>query len=116
MDCAKTERCLNCHEYFEKLKPSVSEIIITKHFKKDAPDFDINLIVDCKHEYFAHLHKFEGKIDGNYVFRALKDKVHVVYVIDKKHRLIFLRAFSNFNEYQRFLEDKKRILEMLGKL
>jgi len=116
MDCEKTERCINCHEYFEKLKPSIKEVILTHHFKKDAPDFDTNLIVDCKHEYFAHLHKFEETIGGNHIFRALKDKIHVVYVIDKKHRLIFLRAFSNFNEYQRFLKDKKRILESLEKV
>ena len=110
----KTIKCVNCHEYFEELRPLIKEVIVSHHFKKDAPDFDINLVSDCQHEYFTRLHKFEETVDGNHIFRAVKDKMHVVYAIDKEHRLIFLRAFKNFGEYKRFLMDKKRIKEMIS--
>ena len=103
----------NSHDHFEQFKPSIKEIILTHHFKKDLPDFDTSLITDSKHEHFTRLHKYEENIEGNHIFRALKDKVHIVYAIDKSHRLIFLRAFHNFKEYGKFLENKKQILIML---
>lgn len=109
----KSIKCVNCHEYFKELRPLIKEVIVSHHFKKDAPLFDTTLITDCKHEYFVRLHKFEETIDGNHVFRAVKGKVHIVYVIDKDHRLIFLRAFKNFTDYKKFLKDKKRIKEMI---
>lgn len=113
MDCDKTPRCVNCHDHFEQLKPFVTKVVVSKHFLKDAPDFDVNLVVDCKHEHFTRLHKFEEKIDGNYVFRAVKEKKHFVYAIDKNHRLIFLRAFENFKDYKKFLMDKKKIIDII---
>ena len=39
ISCAnKTERCVNCHDFYEELRPSVKEVIVTHHFKKDAPE------------------------------------------------------------------------------
>jgi hypothetical protein len=113
MICNKTEACANCHDHYQQLRPLVKEIVVTKQFHRDVPDFDINAVVDCKHAYFTHLHKFEETIDGNHVFRALKDKVHVVYCIDRQNRLLFLRAFHNFSLYRKFLNDKKEILAIL---
>lgn len=95
------------------LRPQVKEVLVSKNFKCDCEDFDINFVVDCKHEYFTKLHKFEEKIDGNYIFRALNHHKHIVYCIDKDFRLIFLRVFSNFKEYKKFLEDKKAILKII---
>ena len=115
MDCSeKTERCVNCHDHFEQLRPLVKEVIVSKHFKRDAPAFDVNLVVDCKHEHFRRLHKFEETIEGNHIFRAVKDEKHIVYAIDKNHRLIFLRAFDSFEEYKKFLNDKKKILKIIS--
>jgi len=106
-------RCINCHELFQELRPKIKQIVITKHFLKDFPGFDVSLITDCKHEYFKELHKFEEIINGNHIFRALKNKIHILYAIDKNYRLIFLRAFKNFNEYKKFLEDKKEIRKVI---
>jgi len=111
----KTIKCINCNDHFERLRPLVKEIVVTKSFLKDAPDFNVNSIIECEHAYFRELHKFEEAIDDNYIFRALRDKIHVVYVIDKNHRLIFLRAFRNFKVYKRFLDDKKEILNLIEK-
>ncbi|MFH2028754.1 MAG: hypothetical protein ABIJ08_06455, partial [Nanoarchaeota archaeon] len=88
-------------------------VIVTKHFSKDFPDFETGLVLDSKHEHFTHLHKFEETIGGNHIFRALKDKNHIVYAIDKNHRLVFLRSFHNFKEYKKFLNEKKAILDMI---
>lgn len=112
--CPKmTERCVNCHDHYQQLRPLVKEVIATKHFLRDAPGMDPNTIVNCEHEHFTKLHKFEEIINGNHIFRALKGKTHIVYAIDKSHRLIFLRAFENFNMYEKFLNDKKLIEEMI---
>jgi len=109
----KTEKCVNCHNHFEQLRPLVKEVIVSKHFLKDAPDFDVSSITDCKHEYFIRLHKFEETINGNHIFRAIKGRTHFVYAIDKNHSLIFLRAFDNLKEYEKFLMDKRKILDMI---
>ena len=82
----KQEKCLNRYDHFEQLRPAITEVITSKHFLKDAPDFDTNLIVDCQHEYFTRLHKFEETIDGNHIFRAIRRKTHYVYAIDKNKR------------------------------
>ena len=110
----KTEKCINCHEHFQQLRPLVTEIIISKHFMRDIPDFDVDSIVDCEHNNFTHLHKFEETIGGNHIFRAIKENWHIVYAIDKNHRFIFLRAFDNFTAYKKFLNGKKKILSMIG--
>jgi Txe/YoeB family toxin of Txe-Axe toxin-antitoxin module len=114
MVCSKkTDKCINCNEHFENLFEGVKEIIVTKRFLKDAPDFNIELITDCKNEYFTHLHKFEKKIGDSYIFRALKDDEHFLYAI-KDNKMIFLRAFKNFKEYEKFLEDNKAIKTLIG--
>ena len=107
------EKCLNCYDHFEQLRPDIKEVIISKHFLKDAPDFDTKLIVDCQHEHFTRLHKFEETIEGNHIFRAIRRKIHYVYAIDKNKRLIFLRAFENFKYYKKFLNKKKMILKII---
>ena len=107
------DRCLNDPEYFEQLKPLIKEVIVSKHFSKDFPSFDTNLVLDSEHEHFTRLHKFEETIEGNHVFRALKNEIHIVYAIDKEHRLIFLRAFKNFKDYGKFLGDKSNILHII---
>lgn len=106
---------LNYADYghFSRLQPLITEVVVSKHFSRDAPGFDVNLVLDSRHEHFTHLHKLEETIEGNHVFRALADHTHIVYAVDKKHRLIFLRAFKKFKQYEKFLEDKKLILRMI---
>jgi len=112
MECTDI-RCVNCKDHFHQLKPSIKEIVVSHHFRKDAPDFDIGLIVGCSHDNFTKLHKFEKNICGHHIFRALKDKIHYVYAIDHNHRLIFLRAFHNYSKYGKFLSDNKAIQRMI---
>lgn len=104
---------MNCQNHFEQLKPLIKEVIVSHHFKRDLSDFDTNLITDCKHDQFTRLHKFEKTIHGHHLFRALKDKTHIAYVIDKDHRLIFLRAFKNYKEYGKFLSNDKNIMHVI---
>jgi len=96
-------------DHFHQLREGVTEVIVTKHFKRDAPGFDTNLILDNEHKEFTHLHKFEENVEGHHIFRALQNKTHFVYAITNDHRLVFLRAFYNFKEYKKFLENKKDI-------
>ncbi len=70
----------------------------------------MDIVLSCKDLYSNKLHKFEGSIKGVHIFRALVDGLHLVYAIDGDHRLIFLRAFSNFSAYMRYLGKKKKIL------
>lgn len=111
--CPEDLRCMNREDVFEELRPSIKEVIVTQHFHRDLPDFDVDLVLDCQHIYFRHLHKLEEHLDGVFVFRALRDKKHIVYAVDRKRRLIFLRAFHNFHEYGKFLADRKGILSMI---
>jgi len=97
--------------YFNELIRNVDSIIQTKHFKRDAHEFDTGLITHA--EEATHLHKFEETIEHWHIFRALIHKTHYVYAINDNN-LIFLRAFHNFNEYKKFLEDKKSILHMIS--
>jgi hypothetical protein len=71
-------------------------------------------VLDCSNVNFSELHKFEENIDGNLVFRAKKNGVHIVYCVDKRMKIIFLRAFRNYNEYEKFLEDRKEIERMIS--
>lgn len=104
------------HEHFLQLLPTVTKIVKTRHFEKDAPDFDISLVTDSKHQNFTELHKFEETIEGNHIFRALWRHLHMVYCIDKEHRLIFLRAFNNFKEYKKFLDNKREISQIISEI
>jgi len=112
--CGEEVRCENDHAIFEKMRSGVVQVLVSRHFLKDIPGFDVSLVLDGCREHFHHLHKFEENIAGNHIFRALLDKTHIVYAIDKDRRLIFLRAFRNFKEYERFLDDKKTITSMIA--
>jgi hypothetical protein len=53
------------------------------------------------------------KFNGYLIFRAKKQGVHVVYGVDRQMRIVFLRAFRNYSEYGKFLEDKEEIKKMI---
>lgn len=114
MECHSSQSCANCHDIYSSLRPLVKEIFVSRHFQRDLPDFDVKSVVDCDHASFTRLHKFEETIDGHHIFRAIRNRIHIVYCIDRNYRLIFLRAFSNFKAYGKFLDDKKSILGMIS--
>ncbi len=92
----------------------MKSVVISKHFAKDCRTEEeaksiIQKVLDCSDSEFAELHKFEENIDGNLIFRAKKEGTHIVYCVDKSMQIIFLRAIRNFNEYKRFLDDRKQI-------
>src|SRR3972149_1555545 len=103
--CAiRKDFCDSCNSHFMKVRPLVREVIISKHFRRDLKDEEkinslVRNILDCSHMEFHELHKFEENIDDNLIFRAKKDKMHVLYCITKDRRMIFLRAISNYDEY-----------------
>jgi mRNA-degrading endonuclease RelE of RelBE toxin-antitoxin system len=114
----KKEFCVNCHSHFMNVRPQIKSVIITKHFSKDIKDSEevqsiVNNMLDCSGVDFYELHKFEEHIDGNMIFRAKKKGIHIVYCVDRNMRIIFLRAFRNFKEYERFLEDKREIANLI---
>ena len=117
--CAATKDfCVNCHSHFVAIRPLIKTVVISKHFLKDLKSEDearsiVKDILDCINVDFTELHKFEEKVDGALIFRAKKEGVHFVYCVDKKMRIIFMRAFRNFGEYERFLGDKKEIRKMI---
>ncbi len=91
------------------IRPFIKTAVISKHFIKDLKDEKevesiVNDVLDCSKTDFYELHKFEESINGNLIFRAKKEGVHIVYCVDKQMRLVFLRAFRNYNEYGKFLE------------
>jgi len=102
------------------IRPSIKEVIVSRHFARDFKnekemDYMIKGILDCSDLEFTELHKFEENINGNLVFRAKREGIHIVYCVDKKMRIIFLRAFKNYSEYKKFLEDKKEIEKMIAR-
>lgn len=110
--------CDSCNSHFMFVRPLLKEIVVSNHFKRDLKDeVEMNSIIknilDCAHLEFTELHKFEENIEGNLIFRAKKGEMHIVYCVDKKMRIIFLRAIRNFDEYRKFLEDKKEIKLMI---
>ncbi len=112
------EQCLNCHEYFVTVRPLLKAVVVTKHFFKDfkndkKADAAVAEIVDCSRTDFYELHKFEKNVEGALVFRAKKEGVHMVYAVDRQLRIVFLRAFRNFGEYGKFLDDEREIKHML---
>lgn len=110
-------------DHFHELFPFVKEIVFSSHFEKDVKNmrgfgfdtnnFDARKIFSHEFEEFTRLHKFEEKIGEHYIFRALHDGKHMLYSINKTGRVVFLRAFSNFKEYGKFLADKRKIGEIL---
>lgn len=110
--------CVNCHNHFMTLRPQIRGVVVSKHLVKDLKDQEqissiIQDVLDCSSANFIELHKFEEHIDGNPVFRAKTGKTHIVYCVDKSMRIIFLRAFKNFKQYKKFLDDKNGIRHML---
>ena len=115
----RKDHCINCHSHFIAVRPFIKVAVISKHFIKDLKDEEeaklvVNDILDCSNTDFYELHKFEESLDGNLIFRAKKQGVHIVYCVDKQMRIIFLRAFRNYSEYGKFLEDKKEIKKLLA--
>jgi mRNA-degrading endonuclease RelE of RelBE toxin-antitoxin system len=117
----RNDFCVNCHSQFMAIRPLVKGVVVSKRFIKDLKDtektnFIINSILDCSHLEFNELHKFEENVDGNLIFRARKEDLHIVYCVDKKMKMIFLRAIKNFREYKKFLEDTKELRRMIERL
>ena len=112
--------CINCNSHFMKARPSIKTVAVSRRFVRDLKDRKIvksiiKNVLDCSHLEFHELHKFERNVDGNLIFRAKKEKRHIVYGIDKNMRIVFLRAIKNFTQYKKFLEDKREILRMIGR-
>lgn len=118
--CAeKRDFCINCKSEFMNVRPSIREAVVSKHFVRDLKNEEemnsiIRDVLDCSSLEFTELHKFEENLDGNLIFRAKKGGMHIVYCVDKKLRIIFLRAIKNYTEYKKFLEDKKEITRMIS--
>ena len=115
----KRDFCINCNSHFMKVRPSIRSVAVSRRFMRDLKDQEkadsiIRNILDCSHLEFHELHKFEKNINGNLIFRAKKEKLHVVYGVDKKMKMVFLRAIKNFTEYKKFLENKKEILRTIA--
>jgi len=120
--CARTkEQCLNCHKQFITVRPLLTGVILTKRFFKDFKgkanaEATASDILDCSNVDYSEMHKFEKNVDGALIFRDKKEGVHIVYAVDRQRRLVFLRAFRNYSEYEKFLEDKGEIRKMLSHL
>ncbi len=96
------------------IRPALKILVISKRFAKDLKDEKqiesiADAVLDCSSVDFYELHKFEKTVNGNLVFRAKANGIHVVYCVDREMRLILLRAFKNYAEYKRFLDDEKEI-------
>ena len=114
----KKDFCINCHSHFMSVRPHIKSVVITKHFFKDIKDAEevqsiVEDVLDCSNADSYELHKFEEHIAGNMIFRAKKEGTHIVYCVDRNMRIMFLRAFRNFKEYERFFEDKKEIRNLI---
>jgi mRNA-degrading endonuclease RelE of RelBE toxin-antitoxin system len=100
------------------VRPSIRSVAISRHFARDLKDEEkvtsiVKDVLDCSHLEFHELHKFERNVGGNLIFRAKREKLHIVYGVDKELRIIFLRAIKNFTEYKKFLMDKKEIMKLI---
>jgi mRNA-degrading endonuclease RelE of RelBE toxin-antitoxin system len=114
-----TLHCVNCHNHFMTVRPHLKAVVVSKHFTRDLKSKEtvtsiVNDVLDCSNLEFNELHKFEENVDGNLIFRARKGGTHLVYGVDKQMRIVFLRAFRNFGEYKKFLDDKQSIRNMLA--
>ena len=100
------------------VRPHITSVVVTKRFFKDLKDDEnakaiVRDVLDCSNADFNELHKFEEHMDGCMIFRAKKDGMHIVYCVDKSMRIIFMRVFRNFKEYEKFLEDKREISKLI---
>jgi mRNA-degrading endonuclease RelE of RelBE toxin-antitoxin system len=112
------EHCLNCHSHFMEVRPHIRSVIVTKRFFKDLKDEEkakeiVKDVLDCSNADFYELHKFEEHVAGCMVFRAKTEGMHIVYCVDKNMRIIFMRVFKNFKEYEKFLDDKKEVSKLI---
>ncbi len=102
-----------------KVRPLIETIAVSGRFIRDLKDREkvrsiIQDVLDCSNLEFHELHKFEMNVGGNLIFRAKKERMHIVYGVDKKMRIVvFLRAIGSFTQYKGLLEDKKEILRMI---
>lgn len=115
----RKDHCINCNSQFMKLRPLIKNVVISRYFLKDLRDEKevksvVNNVLDCSNIDFHELHKFEENVGGSLVFRAKKEGVHIVYCVDKRMSITFLRAFRNYSEYVKFLEDKNEIKRMIS--
>jgi mRNA-degrading endonuclease RelE of RelBE toxin-antitoxin system len=112
------DHCLNCHSHFMSVRPHITSVVVTKRFFKDLKDAEIAKalvrdVLDCSNADFSELHKFEEHVNGCMIFRAKKEGMHIVYCVDKNMRIIFMRVFKNFKEYEKFLDDKREITKLI---
>jgi len=112
------DQCLNCHSHFMAVRPHIQGVVVTRRFFKDLRDEEkakaiVRDVLDCSNADFYELHKFEKHVDGCMVFRAKTEGMHIVYCVDKNMRIIFMRVFENFKEYEKFLDDKKEISKLI---
>jgi mRNA-degrading endonuclease RelE of RelBE toxin-antitoxin system len=110
--------CLNCHSQFMAVRPHIKIVVVTKRFFRDLRDEEkakaiVRDVLDCSNSDFYELHKFEKHVNGCMIFRAKKEGLHIVYCVDKNMRLIFMRVFKNFKEYEKFLDDNKEISKLI---
>jgi mRNA-degrading endonuclease RelE of RelBE toxin-antitoxin system len=114
----RKDRCLNCHSHFMAVRPHITSVVVTKRFFKDMKDIEkakalVQDVLDCSNADFNELHKFEQHVAGCMIFRAKKEGMHIVYCVDKNMRIIFMRVFKNFKQYEKFLDDKKEISKFI---
>jgi mRNA-degrading endonuclease RelE of RelBE toxin-antitoxin system len=100
------------------VRPHIKSVVVTKRFFKDLKDGEkakaiVRGILDCSNADFNELHKFEEHVNGYMIFRAKKEGMHIVYCVDKNMRIIFMRVFKNFKEYEKFLDDKREISKLI---
>ena len=117
--CAEQkDHCINCHSHFMAVRPHITSVIVTKRFFRDLKDEErakaiVSAILDCSNADFSELHKFEEHVNGCMIFRAKKEGMHIVYCVDKNMRIIFMRVFKNFKEYEKFLDNKREISKLV---
>ena len=117
--CAEQkEHCLNCNSHFMAVRPHIKSIVVTKRFFRDLRDKEkakavVRDVLDCSNADFYELHKFEKHVNGCMIFRAKTEGMHIVYCVDKNMRIIFMRVFKNFKEYEKFLDDKNEISKLI---
>jgi hypothetical protein len=112
--------CKDCSNHFTRLRPMVKEAVTSKHFLRDVKDEKeansiINSILECSRMDFTELHKFEETIGKATLFRAKIGSFHIVYCIEGES-IMFLRRVENFEEYKKFIDNKKEIKRMIGAL
>jgi mRNA-degrading endonuclease RelE of RelBE toxin-antitoxin system len=101
------------------IRPLLKGAFISKRFVKDLKNEEqvksiVSEVLDCSTIDYYELHKFEENIEGYLIFRAKKQGTHIVYCVNREMQLIFLRAFKNYKEYEKFLEDKKEIKRLIS--